>query len=61
MCLLNYVCCVAPQVTIHLTACCPAYNGLQMTGQRIYSTRDKGRGPLTLQLGQGLLPPGGCA
>ncbi|GFR52572.1 hypothetical protein Agub_g15164 [Astrephomene gubernaculifera] len=44
------------EVTLHLTACCPAYDGRQLTGQRLFSSR--GRQPLTLQLGRGLLPQG---
>ncbi|KAG2493708.1 hypothetical protein HYH03_008222 [Edaphochlamys debaryana] len=44
------------EVTLHLTVCCPAYDGLQLTGQRLYSSR--GRQPLSVQMGRGLLPPG---
>eukprot|EP00198_Chlamydomonas_reinhardtii_P000593 XP_001689928.1 peptidyl-prolyl cis-trans isomerase, FKBP-type [Chlamydomonas reinhardtii] len=46
------------EVTLHLTASCPAYDGLQLTGQRLFSSRGEGRQPLNLQLGRGLLPPG---
>ncbi|GLI61315.1 hypothetical protein VaNZ11_003671 [Volvox africanus] len=43
------------EVTLHLSVRCPAYDGMHLTGQCLFTTA--GRQPLTLQLGRGLLPP----
>ena len=49
--------CALMQVTFHCKACCPAYDGVQMSGFRYFET--EAGAPLSAQMGSGQLPPGG--